>query len=143
MTTKTKKRGTPPAGELEPEELEEEEEHDDDQGGDDDDDDQALVERVVGEVLAILKGGGGGGDDDGGDGDDDKGAGTAPRGRDVERDTFRAVADAMAQLRKEEATDTRIKKLERRVEERVKEEAPASFRRVTRWVWGDNDGRPA
>lgn len=122
---------------------------DDDKGGGDDDDKggatdhDKLVADVAAQVLELLganddAGGSDGGD--GGGGDDGKGSGGAPRSAvDVERATERAVRDAMAKLRREEANEGRLRKLERRVEETVKEAAPASVRRLTKFMWGAGD----
>lgn len=135
MGADTKKKADPKA--------DADEEHDDEHEGDDheqehDDDerdgDEALVDEVVAKVLAALGArDGDGGDGDGGAGDGD---GTPRTQRDEERDTYSAVRDAMDRLRREEATDTRIKKLEKRVQEVVREEAPRTFRRLTRIMWG-------
>lgn len=113
------------------------EEHDD--GNEERDGDAELVDQVVARVLEVLNRGDGAGGSDGNDADgatgDEPGA---PRtARDEEQSTYHAVRAAMADLRREEASDSRVKKLEARVERIVTETAPTQVRRLTKFLWGD------
>lgn len=98
---------------------------------------ESVVRRVLGELLPeIVDDGdnGQGGPAAGGDGGGAGGAHLPPSPASVELHAEHAVRAAMDKLRKEGETEERIAK----VEKAIKEEAPRTYKRLTRMFWGDD-----
>lgn len=98
---------------------------------------ESVVRRVLGELLPEIvedgdngQGGGNAGGNAGGAG----GAHLPPSPASVELHAEHAVRAAMDKLRKEGETEDRIAK----VEQAIKEEAPRTYKRLTRMFWGDD-----
>lgn len=96
---------------------------------------ESVVPRIVDELLGDDTDGDGAGDGDGGEGARGGGASSPAT---VEADIGAAVSRELGRIRSQEQTSELAKTVEG-LREKV-ERAPRKLRRVTRWVWGADDG---
>lgn len=94
---------------------------------------EETVRRVLAEVLPDLIAGGDDGTGAGGSGDGTGGEPPSPAS--VEKMAEQAVRKAMEKLREQGATEDRLE----RIEKVIKEEAPKTYRRLTKFLWGDEE----